>query len=110
MYTKKSSIPKWFFRFQIVAFFVLGFVQALAANEQSKDEYSSRYKTGYENIAQFGGPTSVTAELKKADEIREGMLRFPNVDKALEPWFDLKKQIKKRYGLVYNIDYQTLYQ
>jgi hypothetical protein len=54
---------------------------AVAAQEGDKT------KSGYDDISQFGGPSSVGANLKEADEIKTPFHRLENIDNALKPWF-----------------------
>ena len=51
-----------------------------------------KYKTGYQDVPEFGGPGSVGFDLKEADEEKEPIFRFPGIDQALKPWFGLKKR------------------
>ncbi|UCD34719.1 MAG: carbohydrate porin [Nitrospiraceae bacterium] len=70
----------------------------------------SNYKSGYEDVPQFGGPGSVGADLEEADKVKTPLLRFPAIDAALKPWFDQKGRINKDLGLSLAMDYQALYQ
>ena len=118
MYTAESRISKWIFhfRFLVFVFLVLGLVQPLAAQQEAEEsdifavKQEVKYKSGYKDVPQFGGPGSVGAELAEADEVKEPLLRFPGFDEAIESWFDFKKSVHDELGLSYSMDYQTLYQ
>ncbi|MCK5557791.1 MAG: carbohydrate porin, partial [Candidatus Hydrogenedentes bacterium] len=84
--------------------------QATVQSETPDTEQASQYKSGYEDVPQFGGPSSVGAELQEADEVKEPFFRFPKIGQALKPWFDLKERINRRLGLQFGLDYSALYQ
>jgi porin len=97
-------------------FFVLGLVQPLKAQQAEQESDASavkqqaRYKSDYQDVPEFGGPGSVGFDLREADEEKEPIFRFPQIDEALKPWFGFKKRVHDEYGLSYSLDYQTLYQ
>jgi len=69
-----------------------------------------RFKAGYDDVPQFGGPSSVGAELREADAVTEPLLRLPALDRALKPWFDLKERFNRDYGVQFGVNYSALYQ
>ncbi len=78
--------------------------------ETQEAEQQQSTKSGYEDVPQFGGPSSVGAELEEADEIKEPLLRLAVIDRSLKPWFDMKDRINKKLGLSFGLDYSALYQ
>lgn len=91
-----------------IFFLLLFFVQS--ADSDQGTEQTSKYKSGYDDVPQFGGPGSVGTDLQEADEVKEPLLRFPKIDQSLNPWFNWKGRIKKNVGLSFSMDYQALYQ
>lgn len=84
--------------------------QETVQSETPDTEQALQYKSGYEEVPQFGGPSSVGAELQETDEVKEPFFRFPKIDQTLKPWFDLKERINRRLGLQFGLDYSALYQ
>jgi porin len=66
-------------------------------------------KSGYQHTG-IEGPTSVGAELRHADEIKESSFRLTGIDKALNPWYDFKKRANDKVGLQFGVHYAALYQ
>jgi len=104
-----------------MALLVLGLAQPTNAEqgaapeqvaEQAKtpatDDQNSKYKSGYEDIPQFGGPNSVGAQLEEDNLEKVPLLRFPVIDRALKPWYDWKGRLNKDYGLSFGLDYTAL--
>ena len=69
---------------------------------------SGETKSGYEDVPQFGGPSSVGANLKEDNEIRKPFFRLEGIDKALKPWFDWKGNLNNKYGFSFGLDYSAL--
>ena len=84
--------------------------QASDSSVESTAEQGSKTKSGYENVPQFGGPSSATAELKEDDEVKETHFRFDWIKRNLEPWYKVKKSLNDQYGFSYSIHYSALYQ
>ena len=123
MTPKELSISKLITRlcFVSMALLVLGLAQPTNAEqgaapeqvaEQAKtpatDDQNSKYKSGYEDIPQFGGPNSVGAQLEEDNLEKVPLLRFPVIDRALKPWYDWKGRLNKDYGLSFGLDYTAL--
>jgi hypothetical protein len=51
---------------------------------------ASKTKSGFEDVPQFGGPSSTGAQLEEDNAGTVPLLRFPAIDKALKLWFDWK--------------------
>jgi porin len=84
--------------------------QASDSSVESTVGQGLKSNSGYENVPQFGGPSSATAELKEDDEVKETHFRFDWIKKNLEPWYKVKKSLNDQYGLSYSIHYSALYQ
>ena len=67
-------------------------------------------RSGYSDVPEFGGPSSVGAGLRQDDETKAGLIRLKFLDRALKPWFDFKGRVNKRIGLAFGLDYTAIYQ
>jgi len=67
-------------------------------------------RSGYSDVPEFGGPSSVGAGLRQDDETKAGLIRLNFLDRALKPWFDFKGRVNKRIGLAFGLDYTAIYQ
>ena len=75
---------------------IMALMLALALPAVAQEE--SQTKSGYEDVPQFGGPSSVGANLKEDNEIRKPFFRLEGIDKALKPWFDWKGSLNKKFS------------
>jgi porin len=83
---------------------MVALVLPAAAQEESQT------KSGYEDVPQFGGPSSTGAQLEEDNRVRVPLLRLPVIDRALKPWFDWKGSLNENYGLSFGLDYTALVQ
>ncbi len=60
--------------------------------------------------SQFGGPNSVSATLKQDVKKKRALIKDDFLERALAPYFDFKKRIRKNYGLAFSFDYNALLQ
>ena len=67
-------------------------------------------QSGYEDLPQFGGPESVTAELKRNDAERESIYQFDGLQRNLAPYFDWKRRQQDENGFAMGFQYYMLYQ
>ncbi len=67
-------------------------------------------KSGYEEVPKFGGPTSTGFQLEEDNIFKVPLLRLPSIDRALQPWFEWKGRLNKKYGLKLGFDYNALFQ
>lgn len=79
-------------------------VQLVMAQESGQDQ---KTRSGYENVPEFGGPSSVGGTLKE-DDI-EGS-EFDGLKAIFEPYQAFKERMNKVYGLAFSFDYTTMYQ
>jgi porin len=63
----------------------------------------------YEDIPQFGGPTSVGGQLAE-DAAVVPQYRLQRLQDYLDPWYQLKERVNQGHGLQFNIDESMLYQ
>ena len=84
--------------------------QATKQEDATAGEQSPKTKSGYKAESGFGGPSSTGAQLEEDNVEKVPLLRFPGIDRALEPWFDWKGRLNKDYGLQFGLDYTALYQ
>ena len=70
-------------------------------------EESSR-QAGYEDVPEFGGPTSVGTQLKEDDAPKQPLYRFDQLQQLLRPYYGLKQQLHDELGFSFSFDYTTL--
>jgi porin len=71
---------------------------------------SSESQSGYERIPQFGGPDSVSGQLRENDERRTPRHDSAVVQNAWKPYFDWKRELQDNYGLAFGFNGWLLYQ
>ncbi|XZE55332.1 carbohydrate porin [Planctomycetaceae bacterium SH139] len=64
----------------------------------------------YQDIAQFGGPSSVGGQLAEDNEIDEPDFRCQRLQQVAEPWFEFKQRLDESCGLQLSIDESMFYQ
>jgi porin len=67
-------------------------------------------RAGYEEVPQFGGPSSAGAQLEEDDRPKETVLRFDGIQRGLAPYFDWKARLQEDHGLSFGMDYTALVQ
>ena len=67
-------------------------------------------KSGYQEMQEFGGPSSVTGVLKEDDTVKQTLFRFDGMRQVFKPYFDFKAKLKSDFGLSLGADYTALYQ
>lgn len=82
---------------------------AVAAT-QMEESASDGTQSGYDDLPEFGGPESVTGQLKQADEEREATFQFDGMQQGLSPYFDWKRGLNDDYGLSLGVYLYALYQ
>ncbi len=58
----------------------------------------------------FGGPTSVGYQLAEDAKPKNCSCTFPTIDNSFAPWFNWKKEMKKKHFLTLGMDYNLLHQ
>jgi len=69
-------------------------------------EEAEHGQAGYEDMPEFGGPESVTEQLKRADELSDAMYDWPFFD----GYFDWKRKVNEDYGVTFGLHFYGLYQ
>ena len=72
----------------------------------SRTAYSEE-KSAYDDIPEFGGPSSVGVQLKDDNQIP---LTGDFVKDNMQGWFAKKEEVMKNHGLAYGLNFSTLYQ
>ncbi len=67
-------------------------------------------QSGYDKLPEFGGPESVSSQLKDADQEREALYRFDGLQRNLKPYFDWKRRINDEHGVALGFQFYALYQ
>jgi porin len=97
-------------KYQFVVIFLALLVLQTALGQESSAEDGSGGQSGYDDLAEFGGPESVSSELKRNDAEQEPTYRFDAVQRGLAPYFGWKRRIKDEYGVSLGSQFYTLYQ
>ncbi len=79
-------------------------------SEQDTESSKLRSQSGYDDIAEFGGPESVSTRLKENDAERESIYQFDNMQRNLKPYFEWKREIKEDHDLAIGASFYLLYQ
>ena len=64
----------------------------------------------YQNIEQFGGPTSVSGQLAEDNDVNVPDFRCHRLQRHFEPWFDFKQRLDATCGLQLSVDESMFYQ
>jgi hypothetical protein len=59
-------------------------------------QQSDTRQAGYENVPEFGGPSSVGSQLKEDDALKEPRYRFDDVQQLLAPYYGFKKRCHQK--------------
>ena len=68
------------------------------------------HNLGKKKSGGFAGPNTAEGLLAEASEDKKGILHSPEIDDALEPWFEFKRDIDEAIGLQFGVNYTTTYQ
>jgi porin len=64
-----------------------------------------------ENLGlQLNNPGSIVKRLEEDAAPKEYIFQFPGVDGFMKPWYEMKKDLDKSYGVKFGISYTTFYQ
>ncbi len=78
--------------------------------EPGVDVQSAASQSGYADLPEFGGPESVSAQLKEADRERESTYQFDGLQRSLAPYFNWKRDLKDDLDLSLGFHFYALYQ
>ncbi len=62
------------------------------------------YQSGYGDAPGFGGPSSVSEELRESNETRSSIYHFDNLQRTFGPWFDWKRRVHEDHGLTLGVN------
>ena len=74
------------------------------------EQTDRRSQSGYERIVQFGGPDSVSGQLRQHDEARQPRYDSAVLQNAWAPYFDWKRGLADKHGLAFGFNAWLLYQ
>ncbi|MEH6589506.1 MAG: carbohydrate porin [Halioglobus sp.] len=74
------------------------------------DPPQTSYQSGYGDTPGFGGPSSVSEELRESNETRSSTYQFEALQTAFGPWFDWKRQLNEKHGFTLGVNAYWLYQ
>ena len=94
-------------RAPVVAGLVLIAVGLVIASKPASSDDTEKARA---RVPEFGGPSSVGAELNEGDGLTDPIYRFDVIQRVFSPWFDFKKELNEDLGLSLGLDYQTLMQ
>ena len=77
-----------------------------ALGQESEAQTDSNGQAGFGELPQFGGPESVTGQLKRGDELRDALYEWP----VFDGYFDWKRQVNDDYGVSFGVHFYGLYQ
>lgn len=84
--------------------------QDLASQEGvSSTQAATGVSATYQDIPQFGGPTSVGGQLAE-DAVVVPQWRLQRLQDVFDPWFEFKQRVNDCHGLQFNIDESIFYQ
>ena len=78
--------------------------------ETPGEEADAPYQSGYGDTPGFGGPASVSEELRESNETRKSMYQFDSLQRTFGPWFDWKRQLNEDHGFTLGVNAYWLYQ
>ena len=93
--------------------FVICFAALIMQGAHGQDPDTAgdgKTQSGYEDLAEFGGPESVTSELKRNDMDRDGIYQFDSLQRNLAPYFDWKRRVHDENGFAMGFQFYALYQ
>ena len=97
-------------KIQIATFLLALLLVQPSLGQESGTEEDSGSQSGYDDLPEFGGPESVSNELKRNDAEHESTFQFDTVQRALAPYFDWKRKIQDDNGVALGVQFYTLYQ
>lgn len=103
----KSIIPR------LMSALLIASTQLTAASAEEQvviDVINDDNLSNYAEVAQFGGPSSVGAQMQANDQSKKAAYRFEGFSNAMQPYYEYKAKINEDYGLTLGGDYQALYQ
>ncbi len=97
-------------KFSASTIFCLGLSTTLLFSSWPAQVIAEESDSAFDDVPQFGGPSSVGAELRDDARDKKPAFRFESIDNFLQPYFDHKARLNKEYGFAYGFDYTAMYQ
>ena len=60
-----------------------------------EEDTEAPYQSGYGDTPGFGGPSSVSEELRESNKTRVSTYQSDSLQRAFGPWFDWKRQLNE---------------
>ena len=74
------------------------------------DARADENRSGYENDADFGGPSSTESQLEEDDQAGGAVFRFEWIEEKLAPYYGFKKRLHDDFGFSFGSDYTAVLQ
>jgi len=91
-----------------LALLSMGIAHAANHEQAGSAENQRASQSGYDRMADFGGPDGVAAQLKRSDENRIPMFEWEAPGRWLKPWYDWKTTIKEDNGVALGFFFSVL--
>jgi porin len=72
--------------------------------QPEEGDTTARYQSGYGDTPGFGGPSSVSEELRESNETRSSTYQFDTLQRSFGPWFDWKRKLNEEHGLALGVN------
>ena len=82
---------------------LLSCVAVVAVADHDKDAEPPEFQAGYGDVKEFGGPDSVSGQLKQADLASESTFHWKGPERWLKPWYDWKGRMQQDHGLAMGV-------
>lgn len=83
---------------------------ALAQQTSTAGDVADNDIADYSDVPEFGGPRSVSGQVKSDDEQKTSAYRFEGLTNSLQPYYDFKQRVNERRGLAFGSDFNLLHQ
>jgi porin len=97
------------YRFSVLLISLMS-VLAVTAHQAVAADTSDDNLAEYTDVSQFGGPSSVGAQVQSNDEVKKSAYRFEGFSISMQPYYDFKARVNEDHGLAFGGDYHALYQ
>jgi porin len=101
---QKSRFLRWIGTVMLAGAMVTTQVYSDDASSGNNEESELNLSLGINN------PGSIVERLEVDAAPKEYLFQFPGLSGALKPWYDLKKNLDKKYGFKFGISYTAFYQ
>ncbi|MHC4119523.1 MAG: carbohydrate porin [Planctomycetota bacterium] len=74
-----------------------------------KAEHDNTDASEEEDGLRINNPGSIVKRLEEDEVEKESLFQIPAVSRAFKPWYDMKADLKQKYGLKFGVSFTTLY-